>query len=263
MLEAFEEILVGKVRVADRLVLAVPRLADYRSLFESAVRRRSAVPALFRRGSGLRNGAEYLFRILHSSAFEFLFEFALLVEPYRKAGVLPCIRGFKECQQSPRGDHTCSSRRYEREGDAGQREQVYRSEHVEYCLEDEHRGSSTGCDAVIRGSSGDYRSYCKDAERYYAEYCEYRYYQSPFFTEQAEYQVSAGGSHIAEVAFACAQSRQSAAGGSRHRLHLLETAACRIVPHVAPRCKTRADIRFESEHHEPHQTGSSDDQYQL
>ena len=37
----------------------------------------------------------------------------------------------------------------------------------------------------------------------------------------------------------------------------------RIVPHVAPRCKTRADIRFESEHHEPHQTGSSDDQYQL
>ena len=50
MLEAFEEILVGKVRVADRLVFAVPRLADYRSLFESAVRRRSAVPALFRRG---------------------------------------------------------------------------------------------------------------------------------------------------------------------------------------------------------------------
>ena len=42
-----------------------------------------------------------VFRIFQSAAFQFILKFALFVQSYGEAGVLPCIGGFQEGQQSP------------------------------------------------------------------------------------------------------------------------------------------------------------------
>ena len=209
------------------------------------------------------DGGEDILRIQEVAVCQVILELALSVKADREAGVLTGVGCFQESEQAPGGDHAGPARRQEREGDAGQRQDVDGTEYVQHRLEDEQGRGRAGGYAVIGGASG-----CDRAEREYGQCDDAQDGQdgndeAPFLREHAEDKVCSGTEEVAQIAFTSAESRQASAGGGGHGLYLLISAFSSIVPGMSPCLEPAGHIGTEPEDHQAHQTGGPEDEDQL
>ena len=115
----------------------------------------------------------------------------VFVDANSQACILPGVCSLYEGQHAPAGNHACSAGGNKWEGNAGQRQQVHGTEHVQNSLEHEQGCCGTGCYAVICGTAGNNRTVSENPQSNDAKHCQYGNNKAPFLSQKTEDQVGA------------------------------------------------------------------------
>ena len=188
--------------------------------------------------------------------------FALGLQLDGEAGILTGIGGLEEGQQPPGADHAGTAIGDERQGDAGEGQQIHRAEDIENTLEHQQGCGGAGGDGIEGRPPGLGTPHGENRQRDNARHRQKGDDQPPFFAQHPEHQVGIGGKNPFQPALSGAHAHETPGSGGAHGAGLLEAFAAGLFPHMAPHGKAFSDIGLEPQHHHARKGGAAGDEGQ-